>query len=297
MDFERWLHVLPLRWRLLSGARQLDRDLDEEIAYHFEQQVEELVGRGIDRDEAWRTVRRNVGGVEQANQGCRDARGMSTIDAAWQEVRHAVRTLRRASRLHRRRHAHARARDRRHHRRLQPDRSDPAVGSSLRCTRSADQYHRTLPERCVRRDSQRARDHGRRPYADGHFFTLIGRGTAVRLAGTRVSAELFSILGVTLAMGRWLRAGEDASPNDRFAILSSGAWRTRFGSDPAILGTSIELDGQPHEVVAVVPASFEFHRGARRCGCPRARSAQYGSQLGWRFHADRRPTAPRSKPG
>ena len=94
-------------------------------------------------------------------------------------------------------------------------------------------------------------------YADGHFLTLTGR-MPVRLAGTRVSAELFSTLGVAPAMGRWLRAGEDESPNDRFAILSHASWQTRFGGDPLILGKSIELDGQPHEVVAVMPAAFEF---------------------------------------
>jgi hypothetical protein len=96
VDFERWLHVLPLRWRSLTGARQLDRDLDEELTYHLEQQVEELVGRGVARDEARRIVRRNFGGVDKAKEACRDARGTSTLDAAWQDVRYAVRTLTRA---------------------------------------------------------------------------------------------------------------------------------------------------------------------------------------------------------
>ena len=53
MDFERWLHMLPLRWRSAGRARQLDRDLDDEISYHLEQQVDDLVARGADREEAW----------------------------------------------------------------------------------------------------------------------------------------------------------------------------------------------------------------------------------------------------
>lgn len=96
MDVERWLHMLPLRWRSLAGGRQLDRDLDDEIACHLEQQAEGLVAKGVDRDEAWGTVRRSFGGVERAKEECRDARGISTIDAVWQDVRYALRTLRRA---------------------------------------------------------------------------------------------------------------------------------------------------------------------------------------------------------
>ena len=258
MDFERWLHVLPLRWRSLVVYRQLDRDLDDEIAYHLEQQVEELVARGIDREDAWRTVRRNFGGVQQAKEDCRDARGMSAIDAIWQDVRYAVRMLWRT-----------------------PGFTAVAtltlalgIGATTAVYSLIDvillsRLPYAAPDRLVSitgpypngafaamRSELRTMDVA--AYADGHFFTLTGRGTPVRLAGTRVSAELFSTLGVSPAMGRWLRAGEDESPNDRFAILSHAAWQTRFGGDPAIIGKSLELDGQAHEVVAVMPASFEF---------------------------------------
>jgi predicted permease len=258
VDFERWLHVLPLRWRSLSRARQLDRDLDDEIAYHLEQQAEDLIARGVDRDDAWQTVRRTFGGVQQAKEECRDARGMSAIDAVWQDVRYAVRTLWRS-----------------------PGFTIIAtltlalgIGATTAVYSLIDvillsRLPYAAPDRLVSvtgpypngafaamRSELRTMDVA--AYADGHFLTLTGQGTPVRLAGTRVSAELFSTLGVAPAMGRWLRSGEDESPNDRFAILSHAAWQTRFGSDPLILGKSIELDGQAHEVVAVMPPSFEF---------------------------------------
>jgi len=258
VDFERWLHILPLRWRSLARARQLDRDLDDEISYHLEQQVDDLVARGADREEAWHTVRRNFGGVQQAKEDCRDARGMAAIDALRQDVRYAVRTLWRA-----------------------PGFTAIAtltlalgIGANTAVYSLIDvillsRLPYAAPEELVSitgpypngafaamRRELRTLDVG--AYADGHFLTLTGRGMPVRLAGTRVSAELFSTLGVTPAIGRWLRAGEDESPNDRFAILSHASWQTRFGGDPLILGQSIELDGQPHEVVAVMPAAFEF---------------------------------------
>jgi hypothetical protein len=54
VDFERWLHVLPLRWRSLARGRQLDRDLDDEIAYHLEQQVEDLAACAVPTRRAMR---------------------------------------------------------------------------------------------------------------------------------------------------------------------------------------------------------------------------------------------------
>jgi hypothetical protein len=59
-----------------------------------------LVARGVDREHAWRTVRRTFGGVQQAKEACRDARGMSAIDAVWQDVRYAMRVLWRTPGLH-----------------------------------------------------------------------------------------------------------------------------------------------------------------------------------------------------
>src|SRR5262245_61545263 len=226
--------------------------------YHLEQQGETLVGRGVARDEARRIVRRNFGGVEKAREECRDARGMSTLDAAWQDVGYAVRTSRRA-----------------------PGFTAVAtltlalgIGATTAVYSLIDvvllsHLPYAAPDQLVSITGPYPNGAfaamrgelgtmGVGAYADGHFFTLSGRGTPVRLAGTRVSAELLSILGVPPAMGRWLHAGEDASPNDRFAILSYAAWQTRFGADPRILGTSIELDGQAHEVLAVMPPSFEF---------------------------------------
>jgi predicted permease len=95
-------------------------------------------------------------------------------------------------------------------------------------------------------------------YADGHSFNLSGSGDAVRLAGTRVSAELFSILGVRPAWGRTFEAGEDIAGRDRVLILSHALWQQRFGSDPGAIGRSIELEGVRREIVGVMPADFRF---------------------------------------
>src|SRR5262245_23309734 len=95
-------------------------------------------------------------------------------------------------------------------------------------------------------------------YADGHSFNLIGLGETVRLPGTLVSAELFTVLGVRPAVGRAFRQGEDAAGHDRFVILSHALWQQRFGSDPAVVGRSIGVQGVRREIVGVMPEDFRF---------------------------------------
>src|SRR5262249_37115783 len=76
-------------------------------------------------------------------------------------------------------------------------------------------------------------------YAEGHSFPLTGGGEPMRLTGSRVSAELFSILGVRPTLGRWLRRGEDVAPGDRFVVLSHALWVNRFHQHQTIVGRSI----------------------------------------------------------
>jgi putative ABC transport system permease protein len=95
-------------------------------------------------------------------------------------------------------------------------------------------------------------------FADGHSFNLIGVGEAVRISGTRVSAELFSLLGIHAARGRTFETGEDTAGRDQVVILSHALWQQRFGGDADIIGRSIELEGVRRQIVGVMPADFRF---------------------------------------
>jgi putative ABC transport system permease protein len=74
----------------------------------------------------------------------------------------------------------------------------------------------------------------------------------------RVSADLMQVLGAAPLLGRWLLPEEDISGTERVVVLSHSLWRRRYGGDPAILGRDIQLDGQPHRVVGVMPGAFTF---------------------------------------
>ncbi|MGA2431373.1 MAG: ABC transporter permease [Candidatus Acidiferrum sp.] len=95
-------------------------------------------------------------------------------------------------------------------------------------------------------------------YVDGYQFNLTGLGDPIRLNGTLVSAELFSVLGADAAIGRTFRAGEDLAGQNSFVILSESLWQRRFASDPNIIGHSINLEGVARQIVGVMPRDFRF---------------------------------------
>ena len=258
MQLKRWRYVLPLRLRSILRPRQVEQDLDDEIQYHLEQQVHELTAKGIDPEEAWRAVRRNFGRVDLAKEECRDARGVHFIDTLRQDTRYACRTLRR----------------------------NPgfalvailtlALGIGVNSAvfslvdgillarlpysspDSLVSVNGTYPNGAFAAMREEVATLDAAAYAEGRAFTLEAGGDPARVTGARVSAELFSILGVKPALGRWLQPSEDAVPGDRYVVLSHPLWMETFRGDPTVVGRSIRVDGVAREVIAVMPPSFQF---------------------------------------
>jgi putative ABC transport system permease protein len=83
-------------------------------------------------------------------------------------------------------------------------------------------------------------------------------GHPERISATSVTGNLFSVLGVTPALGRSFLPDEERPGSAPVCILSDGLWRRRFGSDPKILGKAITLNGGMWTVVGVMPAGFRF---------------------------------------
>ena len=89
-------------------------------------------------------------------------------------------------------------------------------------------------------------------------FTLTTPSGAERVPGSRVSADLFPLLGISPLRGRTFTTAEDKFGADPVAVLSYGTWKSRFGSDPGILGRTLVLDQHPHKVIGVMPKEFDF---------------------------------------
>ena len=88
--------------------------------------------------------------------------------------------------------------------------------------------------------------------------TLTGDGEAARLTTSHVSASVFSVLGVPPMLGRGFVPDENQPGSDDVAILSHNLWSSSFGGDPTVIGSTITLEGNPVEVVGVMPPDFAF---------------------------------------
>jgi putative ABC transport system permease protein len=87
---------------------------------------------------------------------------------------------------------------------------------------------------------------------------LSGRGEPERFSGVPVSENFFDVLGVRPLLGRVFNAEESTWNGPKAVMLGHGLWQRRFNSNPAIVSTSLTLNGEPHTVVGVLPESFDF---------------------------------------
>jgi predicted permease len=96
--------------------------------------------------------------------------------------------------------------------------------------------------------------------AIGGNYNLTGFAEPERVGTIRVSSSLLPMLGQKADLGRLFVPDEDQPGRTATAILSYGTWSRRFGSDPAVLGRKIILNGAPYEIVGVMPRSFSLPR-------------------------------------
>jgi predicted permease len=90
-------------------------------------------------------------------------------------------------------------------------------------------------------------------------LTLVGAGEPVKLPTFHVSSNFFATLGIHPAMGRDFLPGEESGLGQ--VVLSDTLWRSRFAADPGILGRDIQLNGEPHTVIGVLPHDLALPRG------------------------------------
>jgi putative ABC transport system permease protein len=94
-------------------------------------------------------------------------------------------------------------------------------------------------------------------YSEGSF-NLLSQNNPERVSGAMVSAEFFEVLGVAPQLGRSLTRGEDEAGRGRVVVLSDQLWRKSFAASPDVIGAKLELNGEPHTVIGVMPPSFRY---------------------------------------
>ena len=259
--------------RRLVHAKQIERELDEEIHSHLELVTDQKMKKGMDSDEARRAAQIELGGIEQVKEEVRAVRAGASLDTLLQDIRFALRMLRK-----------------------NPGFAVVAVitlalgiGANTAIFSIVDAVLlRSLPFRDPNRLVAISETHPSIPeigaavadfgdwQKESHSFeglaaynltsfahaTLTIHGEPQEVHGAIVSHDLFPLLGIALAMGRNFIPEEDELGNGPVAILSGEIWKTRFAADPNVLGQSLILNDKAYTIIGILPPRIRFPQDA-----------------------------------
>jgi putative ABC transport system permease protein len=95
------------------------------------------------------------------------------------------------------------------------------------------------------------------------FWTAVldGAGEPVKVSTTGVSGHFFELLGAAPRLGRMIRPDDDTTKSAAVMMISHGLWVRQFGSDPNVIGRRVQLNQESHEIIGVMPASFDYPLG------------------------------------
>jgi predicted permease len=255
-----------MRTRSLLSRRRVEDELDEELRYHLERQIDENIAAGMGRQQARRAALREFVRFEQRKEECRDMRRINLIDELFQDLRFAIRQMIGT-----------------------PGFAVAAVvvlslgmcaGVAIFAFVDAALI-KPLPYREPSRlvgvfEHIPQCPHCNLSYLDyldwqklnKVFASLEGYKNAGFIVATpdgpqpaisaRVSDGFFRTLGVAPILGRDFYAGEDQPGAAKAVILSNAAWRKRYNSNRDVVGQTVTLDGASYEIVGVLPAAFHF---------------------------------------
>ncbi|MGH9825138.1 MAG: ABC transporter permease, partial [Blastocatellia bacterium] len=262
--------VLWRKIKFLLQRNRMDRELDQEMAFHLERLAERNMKDGLDPDDARLAALRDFGGIDHAKEECLDARGMQPLAALAQDARYAIRTMTKK----------------------------PAVSvlaivvlalgigantaifsivapvllkslpfkDSGRLVLLWHVYPKTNfpgfsevspPSFVIYRDNARAFDWVS-AMEPARGVNLTGDGDPEQVQIEQISADMIGHLGVQPVLGRSFLPEEDKPGQERVVLISNALWRSRFGSDKDILGKQIAVNGVGFTVVGVMPPNFRI---------------------------------------
>jgi putative ABC transport system permease protein len=251
---------LFFRLRSLFRRGEVESELDAELRFHFERQVQQLIDSGFPRDEAMRRARLISGGLEQQKENCRDARGTRFFEILWQDLRFAFRMLRKS-----------------------PGFAAVAgltlalgIGANTAIFSVIDSVLLSplsypKPQQLIamkQYDSlQNVIDIQRqtRTLSQGGGVNIeamdyTGGSEPVQIQAAYVDAGLLETLGVPPMLGRVITPDEDVKGGPRNIVVSYHFWQNFLSSDPHALGKRIPLSGNDYTVIGVMPAGFALPR-------------------------------------
>lgn len=258
--YDRWFH-----------RRDADGTMEEEIRFHLEQRAAELQRTGVPRPEAERRARLEFGAVESWKEECRETRRFHLLYGFWEDLRYGVRMLRRNPALSA----------------LILFCLTIGIGANaavlswiegilLRPYPLVAHQERMMAITGTNRGAAGAagesidiswpdfQDLARNSTLVESFIvsrimgtTLAIGGRAQKATGSIVSANYFDALGVRPILGRGFHPDEDVGRNAHpVTVISYQLWQERYKGDPAIVGKTQMMNGQPHTIIGVAPQGF-----------------------------------------
>ncbi|MBL0158464.1 MAG: ABC transporter permease [Bryobacterales bacterium] len=256
----RPLRAFLMRLTGLFGKERQDRELAEEIESHLQLQIDDNLRAGMDPAEARRQATLRFDGVEAVKESYRERRGLPWLETAWQDLRYAVRVLAK-------------------------DRGFTAVAvltlalgigantaifglidavmlKSLPVQRPEELLQVRMGESSVFTNPIWEQVRDRQDVFSGVFtygddrFNLSPGGEARYVQGAWVSGEFFETLGVQPALGRPITRADDRRGCPATAVLSYDFWQSEYAGNPAVVGRSVSLEGQPFQIIGVAGRGF-----------------------------------------
>src|ERR1044071_4580029 len=89
-------------------------------------------------------------------------------------------------------------------------------------------------------------------------FILNNGDEAERVRGASVSADFFSLVSVAPMRGRWIQPDDAQTGKDPVGVIGYGLWQRRFGGDPSIVGSKVNVSGKPVTILGIMPRGFDF---------------------------------------
>ena len=265
----RTLRRFLIRLAGLFHKERHERELADEFASHFQMHVEDNLRRGMSAAEARRDASLKFGGIAVATESMREESTIMTLETTWQDLRHALRGLRR-----------------------NPGFAATAIlslalgiGASVAIFTLADNLLlRPLPYREPGRLMMVWETNLKRPaetrnvvspanYRDWKVqnsvfenMAAFADGRAAFAAGDRVeelevqyvSADLLPMLGVQPLRGRLFTAAEDLPNAPNVVLISYRLWQSWFGGDENVIGRQVQVRSQPTTIIGVMPPGFYF---------------------------------------
>ena len=253
-------------WRAATRGTEVDAQVDEELRFHIESYVGDLTRSGMQREEATRRARAELGSIAARKEDCRAAWGTRWWDELRADLRYALRMLAKS-----------------------PGFAAVAVGS-LALGIGANTAMFSVVEGIILAplpfpDANRlvflwqnrpgvpqlgpsypnfedwertSQSFDRMSALVFHNFDLTAPGTAEHLLGMRVSSTFLATLGVTPTLGRDFARTEDQPHASPMVLISDRLWKQRFAADRQVAGRSLIMDGKSFTVIGVLPAGFHF---------------------------------------